>query len=267
MIDIEQYVGTSREGLKTKLIEKTRLISALEKERLAILFSMSNDEERNKKVLALMKRVHKALLESSLDVSLDIILTETLTEEEFNFLMNNKNKRYYSSGEVFEEHKLHPIQKDLVKEGHLSKREINTKKTPNQHIIYLKGRKDLSEYTKRMEERMNNLENELSVVQNGLISLHSNQMMLGSVLAGVIESVNILALKLKDKVKDARKVSAWVMKNTKKPDGKYPSYTEVANALNMGRATVVRWIGEIDDLIQDDQSLASLVEGTKTLSK
>ena len=98
-----------------KLAENYRKQKSLKNENLSILSSFS-DPEKDKRIFHVTSQAWGGVLESNtINNSVDDIMFQTLVEEDIEFFNQYRNKNYFPSGKVFEEHLEHPVQKDLTK--------------------------------------------------------------------------------------------------------------------------------------------------------
>lgn len=228
-----------------KLADNYRQLKSLQCENINILHSIS-DQEKNTKVVSSVSKVWNGVLETDTEVNTieDIINMSLQTEENIQFLNDNKNKGYFPSGKVFEEHLLHPIQKKLTKGKYLSKRAVNKQKTPMQTINYVYNAKSNSDRDKRITDIEKSLAEAhymislLAVNQSDLnVSLdnHSTELQHQSL---ELNEVKQRLVSVEDRIKDNRKLKLYALYTSKKE----PTVKEMAIELGVSIRTVKYWL-------------------------
>ena len=131
--DFTEYLNSPdyRQDQIKKLIENQRLIKQLQQDSIRIASTITDSEKRNKLTEA-VSAVHLCVLEQ--DGDLESVIKSSLDLTDQLFLSENRNSKFFKSGEIFDEHKDHPVQKRLVRGKHMNKRLIKKSKTPMDHL-------------------------------------------------------------------------------------------------------------------------------------
>lgn len=233
---------TREEHLK-ELFEIERQIKELNRQKVSKLCNIAQ-EGKSDKVYDSVRKVHKGILESSGTESVYDILSSALnTEEELNFLLDNRNNRFYNSSDIFDEFKDHPEQKSLVKKKHLNKRGIKRQKTPSQHISYVKDAKDTQSRFLRLELELLSMKEKISIQDTRLQAVEIKQVLTEDKLDKVDIDLSCLATELSSKVDDVRKITAYIMYKEKKV-----STALISKTMNIPTRTLQRWIKELSEL-------------------
>lgn len=244
--EYEDYL-TSDEYKKQQieqLIDNHRLIKSLSLQNKMILTSFS-DCERSKKVYDFVKKVWVNVLDNNTaEYSVEDIVNMSLeTEENIQFLHDNKHKNYFPSGKVFDENSNHPVQKKLTKTKHLTKRGVNKQKTPMQTISYVYNAKSNSDRDARMEE----MENRFKELDFKVTALAMNQIDIGLEILKHQEEFKDVAERLsvvEDKIGDKKKLKLYALyTSTKKPTIK-----EMSKELDVSERTVKYWLKSLREV-------------------
>lgn len=135
------------EALK-ELFKISRTEKELKHRKLQILSQLSNTT-KNQELLAVVDKLHKAILENSPDIQ--ALMDLHLTEEEKLLFLKNKNKGFFKGAQIFEKYQEHPVQKNMQKAGYINRRKIKKEKTPSNHVgVIAKAKKDY-ERDRRLE--------------------------------------------------------------------------------------------------------------------
>lgn len=204
------------------------------------------------KVFCTLKLLHRAMLESTLEQPIDLLLRQTLNDDDLVFFLNIKNKVFRKMGvKVFDldEHKEHPIQKRLVREGYLSKNEIKRRSTPNQHISYVKKQRDSRDIDRDTDQRMKALEQRVLGLEVATTSVVLQQIAMSSAINELQEHMKDIQDRLKDKIKDVRKISLYIMKSS---DNNL-SYNKVSETFGVSKPTAIKWYKEVENALNDDK--------------
>jgi hypothetical protein len=225
------------------------------------LLSAISDKEKAGKMLSAVMTAHEGILER--EGTLDDVLDMSFEDKELlKFLIKNKNDRFYKGTEVMDQFKDHPMQKKLVKNKLVGRRELKKKVTAHQHMDYMHKAK--SSYTKAMstEERMHEFEARIQALETNQVILAANQISLGendhvllsnqlvitesqAELEEKVESISSIMEKLKGKECKVNKVHAYLMRKSGK------NKSEIAKAFAVTPRTVLNWVSEIAFALKD----------------
>lgn len=194
----------------------------------------------SEKMFQAVLKVHKGILDSEMEEQLSDILNNSFEDkEELSFLLENKHKDFYKSSTVFDEFSGHKVQKVLVKDKLLSKRNIKKQKTPSQHITYVKQAKDYLD--KSIKDK---IDRELSEIRLQKAEAEILQLKLGQLrILGKLNEVEDIIEELPSalvNIEDTRKATAYLLKKNDKFSSEH-----IAKILNVTRQTINRWLREI----------------------
>lgn len=229
-----------KEQLK-RLFHNHRLQRTIDRENIAILSTFSDPEKRSE-IFKSVCQVWSGVLESDTETSSidDIINTTLSTEDSIKFLYENKHTNYFPTGEVFNKHIEHPVQKELTKSKHLGKRQANKQKTPMQAISYVYTAKSNSDRDKRLQE----IEKSLAEAHHMISLLAVNQ--LGLTIQTENTNQQLLDVQqrlsvVEDKVKDDRKIKLYALYTSNKKT----TNSELATEIGVNVRTIKRWLAEL----------------------
>lgn len=223
------------------LTNNYRAMKTIEQQNLAILKSFS-DPEKNEKLLGVVDKVWSGVLETNTeDHTIDDIVAKSLNSSDLiDFLYQYRNKGYFQSGVVFDNHKDHPKQKLLVKGKYMSKRDCKKQKTPMQTINYVYKAKSENDRDQRMLE----IEKSLSDAHYMISLLAVNQSEINNQLMKTSEELqevrNRLAI-VESEIKDSRKVKLYAIYTSKKD----LTIAEMAKEVGVSVRTTKYWIKEL----------------------
>lgn len=198
------------------------------------------EEGASEKMFQAVLKAHRGILDSEIEMHLLDILNDSFEDkDELLFLLENKNKPFYKSSDVFDEHSKHKVQKALVKDKLLSKRSIKKQKTACQHITHVKQAKD--HLDEAIKDKINReiSESRLQKAEAEILQLKLDQLR----ILGKLNEVEDIVGKIPDAlvgIDDTRKVIAYLLKNNEKFSSEH-----IAKILNVTRQTVNRWLKEI----------------------
>jgi DNA-binding transcriptional regulator YiaG len=131
-----------------ELIAVNRDKKELQDRALQLLFTLS-DSEKTGKVLDIVDKLHKGILDDVPD--LDVLIEELLAPEELELFNQARNSHFSKGVEVFEKYKEHPVQKKMQKVGCIGRRKVKKGRTPIQHIGIMIQAKEFYELKRRVE--------------------------------------------------------------------------------------------------------------------
>jgi hypothetical protein len=202
----------ARQAQLKELIRTNRLMKDLQRNQLQLLSAIS-DKEKAGKMLSAVMTAHEGILER--EGTLDDVLDMSFEDKELlKFLIKNKNDRFYKGTEVMDQFKDHPMQKKLVKNKLVGRRELKKKVTAHQHMDYMHKAK--SSYSKAMstEERMTAFEARIQALETNQTILLANQITLEdnhNDLDYKVDKLNELLSKLAGKIDKHGKIQAYFM--------------------------------------------------------
>ncbi|MBQ0111508.1 MAG: hypothetical protein KBT03_00090 [Bacteroidales bacterium] len=234
-----------------KLTENHRALKSLQYENMGILKSFA-DTENNEKLLSVVNKVWSGVLGSDTEVnSVDDIVNKSLeSDETIKFLNDHRNKSYFPSGKVFEEHLKHPVQKQLTKKKYLSKREAKKQKTPMQTINYVYNAKNSSD----KDDRMLKIEKSLEEAHYMISLLAVNQTELGV----QVDQSNVVLKEVQDRlcfvekhIKDGRKLKLYALYTS----AKKLTTKQMSEELGVSLRTTKYWLKEMREQGLIDQEI------------
>lgn len=244
--DIEEYQKElfSDEFRKKQIETLTNnylVMKSIERDNIAILKTFS-DPERNEKLVGVVGKVWNGVLDTDTETSSidDIVLKSLENNELVDFLNDHKNKNYFPSGTVFDNHKEHPEQKLLVKGKYMGKRDCNKQKTPMQTIKYVYKAKS----EKDRDERLANIEKSLADAHYMISLLAVNQCEINNkMLESSLDMQEVRSrLEIVEKeIKDERKVKLYAIYTSKKD----LKISEMACEIGVSVRTVKYWLKEL----------------------
>lgn len=222
---------------KQRLVDNIRKQKSLEMEKRAILSSFS-DPEKKLKILDTVNTVWGKVLESNTEVhTVEDIVRLALERDTVLFFNENKYSNYFPSEVVFENHQEHPIQKSLVKDKHLGRRQVKKQKTPLQTINYVYGAKSASD----KEQRLRDIEQSLHEAKGMITILAVRQLELEGKITSNEENIDEVRSKLKtveEKYVDRRKVKFYMMYT----DDNALNLQQLSKELGVTVRTLQRWL-------------------------
>lgn len=223
------------------LTNNYRAMKTIEQQNLAILKSFS-DPERNEKLIGVVDKVWSGVLETNTeDHTIDDIVAKSLNSSDLvDFLHQYRNKGYFPSGVVFDNHKDHPKQKLLVKGKYMGKRDCNKQKTPMQTINYVYKAKSENDRDQRMLE----IEKSLSDAHYMISLLAVNQSEISNQLMRTSEEMQEVRNRLdavESEIKDSRKVKLYAIYTSKKD----LTIAEMSKEIGVSVRTTKYWIKEL----------------------
>lgn len=244
--EYQEYL-TSDEYKKQQIeqfVDNQRLIKSLSLQNRGILLAFA-DCEKTKKLYNFVSKVWVNVLDNDTqEYSVEEIVNMALeSDENIQFLNDNKNKNYFPSGKVFEDNSSHPVQKKLTKSKHLSKRSVNKQKTPMQTINYVYNAKSNSDRDDRLaevEKRMKDLDYAVSV-------LALNQIDIGLELIKQSEDFKDVADRLsvvEGKINDKKKLKLYALYTA----ANKPTIKEMSKDLDVSERTVKYWLKELREV-------------------
>lgn len=226
-----------------KLAENYRKQKSLKNENLSILSSFS-DPEKDKRIFHVTSQAWGGVLESNtINNSVDDIMFQTLVEEDIEFFNQYRNKNYFPSGKVFEEHLEHPVQKDLTKKRYIGKREAKKQKTPMQTINYIYNAKHSSD----KDDRLQQIEKSLSEAHRMITLLAVNQSDINSNIQHHSQEfidIKQRLITVEKMVKDSRKVKLYALYTSSKK----MTNQELADEVGISLRTCQYWLKELEEL-------------------
>lgn len=228
---------------KQRLIDNVRKQKTLEIEKRAILSSFA-DPEKKLKILDTVNTVWGKVLETNTEVhTVEDIVRLALERDTVLFFNENKYSNYFPSEVVFENHQEHPIQKTLVKDKHLGRRQVKKQKTPLQTINYVYGAKSASDKEQRLnalEESLQDAHNKITALAIGQLEIQSKLNSLGSDVEEVSEELS----RVQSMYKDRRKILAYILLTTQQ----HLTTEEVAEQVGVkDKRTIFRWLYEFKE--------------------
>jgi extradiol dioxygenase family protein len=130
------------------LIAVNRDKKELQDRALQLLFTLS-DSEKTGKVLDIVDKLHKGILDDVPD--LEVLIEELLKPDELELFNQARNSHFSKGVEVFEKYKEHPVQKKMQKVGCIGRRKVKKGRTPIQHIGIMIQAKEFYELKRRVE--------------------------------------------------------------------------------------------------------------------
>ena len=222
--------------------ENSRKIKNLTQQNINILSGCS-DPELKRQFFEIVSNIYGEVLGADTEEhKLDDIITNTLGDDELKLYSANKNKDYFPSGTVFEEHRNNPNQKVLVKEKLLGKREMNKQKTANTTLKFAYNAKKGFD----IKTRLMNVEKALVETQYVVNMLALNQIEMQEKIKENTLSVEEIQIKL------------GIFKQKFDHEGKQKLYVELLTKGNLGskyfseqlgvsQRTAKRWLLEFEE--------------------
>lgn len=233
------------------LINTTRKISALEKERRDILFSIT-DLEKSKRLYTLVSAVHLGVLEgvsqhTDNTISVDQTITSILSMEDAEFLLENKHTRWSRGSSVFKEHIQHPEQKRLTRGKYMNISGMKRQRTPHQHISYLlKAKQDREKDNRldRMEKQLSDICKQvsmLSITQQDVISKVDMTQVSVEKIESIVTDVEERVSIIEHLVPDKRKQQLYILLTSENKT----TIVEASKMLGVSLSTTKRWVREL----------------------
>lgn len=242
--DYEDYLNSPeyKDEQMKQFYDNARQIKNLSSQNISILSGCSNPEMK-KQLFEIVTNIYGEVLEADTEEhQLDDIIINALADDELKIYVANKNKDYFPSGKVFEQHRDNNQQKVLVKNKFLGKREMNTQKTANKTLKYAyNAKKGLD-----VKTRLLNVEKALIETQYVVNMLAISQMEMQEKIRENTISVEELQIKL------------GIFKQKFDHEGKQKLYVELITRGNLGskyfseqlgisQRTAKRWLLEFED--------------------
>lgn len=244
MTEYEDYLNSAEyKNEQMKLFyENARQIKNLSNQNISILTGCSNPEMK-KQFFDIVSNIYGEVLEADTEEhQLEEIIENTLDDEDLKLYVANKNKDYFPSGKVFDQHRNNQQQKTLVKNRFLMKREMNTQKTANKTLKYAYNAKKGFD----VKTRLLNVEKALVETQYVVNMLAINQMEMQEKIKENTLSVEEIQVKL------------GIFKQKFDHEGKQKMYIELLTKGNLGskyfseqlgvsQRTAKRWLLEFEE--------------------
>lgn len=227
-----------------RLKELHRESKIINLEKINILTSFS-DSEKNRRLLEVVTGIWGGVLNTDTQKATieDIVSMSVEAQEDIDLLKESKNKPNFPSGEVFDLHLEHPIQKKLTKTKHLSKRAAKKQKTPMQTINYVYNAKSNSD----RDDRLLEIEKHLAEMDYKLSLLAVNQLDIGVQVDSQNTEISLIKQRLslvEDKIKDDRKLKLYAIYTSKKE----PNIKEMSAEIGVSVRTIKYWLKELRKL-------------------
>lgn len=241
--DITQVKDKERQQYLKDLFAIERQIKELNRQKVNTLASLAEDG-KSERIYDAMLKVHKGILESSPDDTLDDIIEVNLQDEtEVKLLLDNKHSKFYSSAEIFDEFKHHPEQQALVKKKLLNKRNVKKSQTPNQHMTCVKDAKDIRNRFDKLEADILMLKSKLSTQEAKSAKLEQLVSSIDNKVDKLDQDISCSSISLANQIDDIRKLNAYLMY---KEQG--ITVDVIAKTLGVTQRTIYRWISKLSDL-------------------
>jgi len=209
------------------------------------MYSLSKlaEEGISDKMFQAVSKVHKGILDSEIERHLSDILKESFEDkEELLFLLENKNKPFYKSSDIFDEYSSHKVQKVLVKDKLLSKRSIKKQKTAGQHITYVKQAKDSVDRISVMQSELDELKELVLLNKSDNLKLKIAYSKVSEKVSSIEDDLSETIRMLAGKINDQRKIQAFCMKQ----QDESLSNQSIAKILGVSKRTIERWLLELN---------------------
>ena len=222
---------TDKDIALQKLVDNRKKARELERERKLICLLLSNPEQATKLEEAVSK-AHEGILDcDTTDIEKVLMVSFEDNPELYDFLIENKHKPFFKSGEVFDKFDSHEVQKRMKRSKMINRRTIKKSKTANQHIQTLWTSK--ATYLKDLD---------FAKMKSTLCRLELQQKITEMKISDLSSDLSLLA----SKVKDTKQLIAYKVYMDNRANF---SYTDIAKMLDIPEGTLRRWVSKVKELL------------------